>query len=258
MCTEKSGFQLNGVLQKRSGFQLNISSLHPKWKSNIWNGETKFGNKTLRHWDRLIFRDFVLNRDLLNSKRKAIRMAYATQGITNCDVLYLLSRFFCLSRAAMSSCIHSTTLCEKAVPYVVRLFVYLKASTWSTMHFFAPSSSEARFWCLWRYRQLFWSHATQSSWHCKTHLLLISNSTLSPTLWRSLLPQELRWLQCQQSQRSLRGADWHPSICRNAKPGELSIHHTVRDVSRINRGVGDFPIEVSDPIHFQDSLILLL
>lgn len=241
--------------KKRSGFQLNISSLHPKPKSSIWklNGEPKTGNKTLRLGLDRLYSDFILNHHLLHHKRKAIWMAYAIQGITNCYVLYLLIRFFCLSGADSSSCIHSTTLCEKAVSYVVRFFIYSKASTWSTMHFFPPSSSEAHFLCLWTYRHLFWSDATQSSWHCKTYssfphqqinfitclveipsLCTFTSGSLVTAMSTVSEESERYWLTCKH----LQDCQTCALTSRTRVWVDLSIHHTVMDVSRINRGVG--------------------
>lgn len=200
--------------KKMSGFQLNISSLHPKATSNIWNlsGEIKIGNKTLRLvLDKSQIVQVVLwlhfKPWLSEPQEEGNLNGLSTTGILNCDVLCLLSRFSVWSGQPVSVVQQSNTLCKKAVYYVIRFFIYLKASTWSTMHFFPPSSSKAHFWCLWRFRHLLWRHTTQSLCHCKTHLCFINKSTLAPALWRSLpfalLPQNLWWLQCQQSQRSL-------------------------------------------------------
>lgn len=136
----------------------------------------------------------------------------------NCYVLYILSRFSCLSRAASSSCIHSTNLCEKAVFHEMRLFKYSKVPMRSTTQL--SSLSEAHF-CVSVGADTFSSHMqhvhnTRLIFpHQQINFITCFGEILSVCTFTSRSLVDL----CNINRlRVLKGASWCPGTCRTARP----------------------------------------
>lgn len=162
-----------------------------------------------------------------------------------------LSRFFCLNRASSSSCTHSGALCEKAL---MGFFMYSEARTWFPMHYFPlPSSEGTDTKSSWR--------LIFSSWEKQLYHQPCGDPFSLHFYFRIFGDCNANTPKVSKSAHWHRLQDWQTCVftSRTRAWGELRTHHTVMDVSRINiLVVGVFPIDVSDPVHLQDSSILFL